>query len=54
MHELFYKESALLDQVSLKIEEDRKLHRKQLKEEIEEVRKIKEIECKEFAEVGYR
>ncbi|VDK31724.1 unnamed protein product [Taenia asiatica] len=54
LYELFDKESALLDQVSLKIEEDRKLRREQLKEEIEEVRKLREIECKELAEAGYR
>ncbi|KAL5969139.1 hypothetical protein TSMEX_003149 [Taenia solium] len=54
LYELFDKESALLDQVSLKIEEDRKLRREQLKEEIEEVRKLRENECKALAEAGYR
>ncbi|VDM33036.1 unnamed protein product [Hydatigera taeniaeformis] len=54
LHELFNKEFALLDQISLKIEEDRELRCKQLKDEIEEVRRLKEIECKELAEAGYR
>ncbi|CDS37254.1 conserved hypothetical protein [Echinococcus multilocularis] len=54
MHELFNKDSELLDQVPLKIEEDRYLRRKQLREEIEELRKLKEIECETLAKAGYR
>ncbi|KAL5107660.1 hypothetical protein TcWFU_004512 [Taenia crassiceps] len=54
MRELFRRESALLDQISLKFKDDQKLRREQLKEELEEVRRLKEIECKELAEAGYR
>lgn len=54
LRELLNEESVILDQIAVQFEKDRDNCRKQLKFEMEELKKLEEIERKELAESEYR